>query len=421
MNAFLNGLRAGDQPDLAAFTRELGAALPLLAELPRTPQDPEWHGEGDVGTHTDLVLQETYHLADTHALSGDARLTLVLAAALHDLGKPLVTRRDDSRGTPRIVSPRHADRGRSYLAYRLPELDLPHAVTRDVMALVGHHHDLARTLTDGSLRAYRRLARQVDLQALYLLEVADTRGRVSADRDSKLEDLELFRLGAQEYGVWDATDPYAEWRADIQAQLRGFPDAYVDLTLESGILDHEAGLISTPHEAVARAYAARAGFPDLTVTVGPSGAGKSAWVAAHYPDHAVVSLDALRDELAGRRADQSVNGRVLQAAKEQLRVALRARRPVVWDATNTRRDFRGVPLRLGFEYGALTTLAVFQPPLSTVFERNPARTHAVPAHVVAAQVDLLEFPYRPEAHRTRVIGEYGETLDHSGFSRPPRP
>ncbi|WP_027481042.1 AAA family ATPase [Deinococcus pimensis] len=407
MRPFLTSLRAGAEPDLAAFERELGSALPLLADLGRTPQEPEWHGEGDVHTHTDLVLREAYDLAQHEGLSSDERLVLVLAAALHDVGKALTTRRAvDDAGRERIVSPRHADRGRSYLAWRLPELDLPYDAIHAVMALVGHHHDLGRTLVAGTERAYRRLARQVDLRLLYLLEVADTRGRVAADRTSRLEDLELFRLGAEEFGVWGGGDPYAAWRDVIDARLRSFSPEYRALVLGQGVLAYEDGLIRTPEEAIARGYAARAGFARLVVTCGPSGSGKSAWVAERLPDFDVVSLDLIREELTGKRADQSVNGRALQEAKERLRVSLRAKRPVVWDATNTRRDFRGIPLRLGTDYGALTTLAVFQPPLSTIFERNPARVHTVPARVVSAQVENAEFPYVTEAHRHVVLDEF---------------
>ncbi|GGK35789.1 HDIG domain-containing protein [Deinococcus malanensis] len=407
MRPFLTEWHAGARPDFVTVAEQLRDTLPLLTELKTTPQDAEWHAEGDVGTHTHLVLQEAYDIADREGLMPDERFVLVLAAALHDLGKALTTRRaEDRNGQARIISPRHADRGRSYLAYRLPELALPYPLIQQVMALVGHHHDLSRTLSAGTEPAYRRLARQVGLRTLYLLEVADIRGRVAPDRESKLEDLELFRLGAEEYGLWNGSDPYGPWRELIDAELAAFSAGYRDLVFGQGVMDYEAGLIQTPHEAIARAYPARAGFPQLVVTCGPSGAGKSSWVAEHCPDHAVVSLDLLRDQLSGKRADQSVNGRVLQAAKEQLKTSLRARRPVVWDATNTRRDFRNVPLGLGLDYGALTTLVVFQPPLHSIFERNPTRVHAVPASVVASQVANAEFPYVVEAHRTVTLDEY---------------
>ncbi|MFC4425029.1 AAA family ATPase [Deinococcus navajonensis] len=408
---FIRELRAGGRPAFGDFVEALGAHLPLLADLGRTPQEPEWHGEGDVAAHTALVLAQAYRVAE--ALNPDERLTLVLAAVFHDLGKALTTRRAaDASGTVRVISPRHADRGRSYLAYRLPELGMPLPVIAAVMGLVGHHHDLGRTLTAGTAQAYRRLARLADLRLLYLLEQADIQGRLAADRTSRLEDLELFRLGAEEFGVWERQEnaaPYLAWQQVIDRELTALTPDYRDLVLGQGMLDYEAGLIQTPEEALARSYGARSGFPQLVVTCGPSGAGKSSWVAEQFPDHDLVSLDLLREELAGKRADQSLNGRVLQAAKERLKVSLRAKRRVVWDATNTRRDFRNIPLRLGFDYGALTTLVVFQPPLSSLFERNPARVHAVPAQVIAAQVENAEFPYVTEAHRTVILDEYFRT------------
>ncbi|UQN08710.1 AAA family ATPase [Deinococcus sp. QL22] len=416
MKAFLNSLRESGTPDFRAFQQNLGHVFPLLDSLPATEQDPEWHAEGDVGAHTGLVLNEAYRLADQEGLADDLRQILILAAALHDLGKALTTRRArDDNEHQRVISPRHADRGRSYLAYRLPELGLPAAVLHGVLALVGHHHDLARTLQTGTLAAYRRLARQVNLPLLYLLEVADVRGRVTADQAARLDDLEYFRLQAQEYGVWN-TDSYGEWQAEISSTLAGFPPDFLDLTVQGGILDHEAGLIQVPQEAVSRSYAARAGFPHLVVTCGPSGSGKSSWIAERLPDHQVVSLDAIRDELAGKRADQSLNGQVLQAAKERLRVALRRNGKVVWDATNTRRDFRRVPLGLGLDYGALTTLVVFQPPVSTVFGRNPARQHTVPASVLAQQIENAEFPYLPEAHRTLWLDEFHRETGRAGWT-----
>ncbi|AWN21991.1 phosphohydrolase [Deinococcus irradiatisoli] len=417
MRPLLEALRRGEQPDFAALVAALGDVLPLLDQLGDTEQDPLWHAEGNVAVHTRLVLDEAYRVAEAAQLLPDQRLSLVLAALLHDIGKPLATRRaEDETGQPRVISPRHADRGRSYLAYRLPQLELPTEVQRIVMAQVGHHHDLGRTLDTGTPAAYRRLARQVPLRLLYLLEVADTRGRITADQASRLENLELFRLQAEDYGVWDGEDPYADWAMSIQAALPDAPAALLDLTVQRGILDHEAGLIHNPEEAVARGYRARAGFPELVVTCGPSGSGKSSWVAEHLPDHTVVSLDALRQELAGKRADQSLNGRVLQEAKERLRVVLRRNGRVVWDATNTRRDFRRIPLGLGFDYGALVTLAVFQPPLSAIFGRNPGREHAVPAQVLAQQVEHAEFPYLPEAHRTLVLDEFHRLILLAGFS-----
>lgn len=72
----------------------LAPALPLLSRLGKTPQEPEWHAEGAVAVHTALVQREVHALADTHALSPERRLSLLLGALLHDVGKVLTTREE---------------------------------------------------------------------------------------------------------------------------------------------------------------------------------------------------------------------------------------------------------------------------------------------------------------------------------------
>lgn len=415
VHPLLAGLAQTARPGFDEIRGALSGVLPLLDRLPDTPQDPEWHAEGDVAVHTDLVLRAAYDLADRDGLAGEERLTLGLAAALHDIGKALTTRRaPDDSGRERIISPRHADRGRSYLAYRILELDLPYGVVWNVLALVGHHHDLGRVAQQGTEAAFRRLARQVNLRALHRLESADVAGRVMAGPDRFPEQLELFELYAREYGVWDGEDPYAGWRDAIGEALSDQPEALIQLTTARGIEAYEAGLIHTPEEAVARSYAARGGFPKLTVMCGPSGSGKTVWLA-HQPPQAVVSLDDLRAQLAGKRSAQELNGQVLQAAQEALRVQLRARAPVAWDATGTRAAFRAKPLGLGEDYGALTTLVVFHLPPSVLARQNAARLEAVPAQVLATQLEAAEFPYLTEAHRTLVLGEDGRELLRFGF------
>lgn len=399
--SFLDEIRWGSTPDFHTLKEHFGSVFPLLDELATTPQDPGWHGEGDVEVHTSLVLEHVYRLLENEAahLTPSQRLVLVLGALLHDIGKPSTTRTRLIRGKERIVSPRHADWGRSYLAYRLPELDLSEEEINGVFALVGHHHDPKRlVMDDAATFAYKRLARLADLELLYWLEQADLKGRLSKDTEEQLETLELFKLFAEEAGAWRVADPYVDWRTFIDAELRSFDKRTRTFTLSQGILDAETGLITTPHEAVARGYPLREGFAHLVVLCGPSGAGKSSWIAEQLPDYHVISLDALRTELTGKRSDQSRNGQVVQTAKARLKTHLRNKENVVWDATSLTRSQRGAILALGFDYGASTTLVAFRPRLTDLFVRNRTRDAAVPDQVLGAQIAKADFPYGDEAH-----------------------
>ena len=60
-----------------------------------TPQNPLWHGEGDVWTHTRLVCEALTGLVCFRAMEPAARDALALAALLHDIGKTITTRQED--------------------------------------------------------------------------------------------------------------------------------------------------------------------------------------------------------------------------------------------------------------------------------------------------------------------------------------
>lgn len=403
MHALLQTLYRGANPKLSDFVSNLTTNFNLLAELQNTPQDKEWHAEGNVFIHTERVLNEVYQLLATKAahLDQQKRFILILSAIFHDIAKPFTTHIEEISGKEHIISPRHADKGRSYLAFRLLDVGIPADWARSIMALVGHHHDPKKlVLKDAPLHSYRRLARLVDIEMLYYLELADLLGRECQDKKEQLEHLEFFRLQAEEYGVWQVDNPYKTWQNVIATKLVNDSELTKQYTLAYAVSEAEAGIIFTPEEALARTFEKRQHFSQLYVMCGPSGAGKSTWIKNNLPDYHVVSLDDLREKIAGKRSDQSKNGEVLQAAREKLKEHLRQKQKVVWDATSLRYLHRNKVLQLGFDYGALVTLVVFHKPSKHFFTQDQQRSATVGNKVIAKQLEHTEFPYENEAHQT---------------------
>lgn len=414
--ALLARLEAGEGVPFEAISGELTSFVPLLAQLPETRQDAQWHAEGSVAAHSALVVRWAHELADGAGLRGEQRAALILAAALHDVGKALTTRDvPDEGGVVRVRSPQHARRGRDALSFRLLDSGLPPSLIRTVLALVAAHHSLHRAL-DGNLdRGVPALARRAPLPLLTLLARADAHGRVVRGADARVgeDTADLLELAAHELDVWDAPEPLADFRAQVRSLLPGADDDLLALALGRGVADWEAGVIHTPHEAAQRVQAAaRQGFPRLTVLCGPSGSGKST-LAAQLSGARVISLDALRAQLGRGAQDQRVNGQVLQAAREALREGLRRREHVVWDATSLRRDQRAQVLGLGHDYGALTRLWVAWTSPGVAAQRNAARARVVPGAVLANQLRMLEFPDLGEAHEVTLHAPGGDvwTLD----------
>lgn len=401
MLSMVDQLLAGARPDLNGFVEAFGEAVPSLHQLRDTPQDPEWHGEGDVHVHTQMVLDALYAELEGAGLSRDVERELILGAVFHDLAKPWTTRRMEIRGVERVAAPRHEAQGRSVLASALVDAGLPWDSLWQVMGLVGYHQEPKFLVVKGKEpAAYIAHSRKVDPVRIACLERADMRGRVCPDQAHQLGYLELFLMGMDDYAPagW-----LGRWEADITELTVGRSAACRDRVFGEAIRALERGRLRDPSEAGFLVHREPADPPELVVLCGPSGSGKSTFVERHLADHEVVSLDALRDELAGDRSDQALNGAVRQEAKFRLKAALRPGRKVVWDATSLRADFRSAVCQLGFDYGALVSLVVFQADRATYLQRNRRREHAVPDRVVEAQLDQWEWPEIGEAHRLIVV------------------
>lgn len=412
----LQAIRQGAEPAFAHCVDSLQEIFPLLNRYKATPQDAEWHAEGDVYIHTEMVLQALYEEMKGLELTGNERLTLVLGAILHDVAKPLTTREKEMDGLLRVVSPRHEQRGRSLIHQPLLDLGLEYSLIREVMGLVGYHQMPKLLIVKNRPEsAFFHLARLAPLHLLYILERADIRGRICPDPDDQLLWLDLFRDEAQRLGLW-RTEAYSAWKGVFTAAMdRRMPPRFLDFSLGAAIQSYESGVISMPEEGVSRSYGLRQGFGELIILCGVSGSGKSSWARRVYPDAQMISLDELRHSLAGKTADQSMNGEVLQRARRLLKEGLAAHRQVVWDATNLRVDFRAQLIGIARDYAALTTLVCFAIPSEILIARNRMREDAVAYSVQLDQMDRCEWPEEDEAHRYVVVGPEAQVLHAAGF------
>ena len=160
--------------DLAVVSR----LWPALEALASCPQDAEWHPEGDVWTHTAMVVDEA--ATRKHSFTYPEQVSLMLGALLHDIGKPLVTVEIDGR----IKSPGHESEGLPLATAILDALQVHtldgYPVRQQVLALVAWHMlpaSWAKSSTPVSDGAFRRLARKVDMVLLARFSEADCNGR----------------------------------------------------------------------------------------------------------------------------------------------------------------------------------------------------------------------------------------------------
>lgn len=375
----------GGAIDWAAAEALLGL-VSSAAALAETPQDPAFHAEGDVWTHTRLALEALVKTRAFAAAPAAEREVLFAAVLLHDVGKPAVTAVE---ADGRITSRGHAARGAALLRPALWRAGVPFGAREHVCALVRHHqvpfHGLSRTRAAAERRG---LALSLVLRHDHLAAVAaaDARGRRCAEpseRERLAQEVELWREHCAELGVLDRPYPFPSDHTRL---------VYLEAPEESG----RSPSVEAHDDCRA----------EVVVLSGLPGAGKDAWLRRHRPGLPVVSLDALRAELGVD--PEEAQGPVVAAARERARAHLRAGEPFAWNATNVSAEVRGQVIRLLRDYRARVHVVYVEAPAAEQAARNRGRAAAVPAAAVERMLMRWTVPTPLEAHQvTYAIEDEG--------------
>lgn len=361
------------QPGGAVDWPQIADAFEWFGALSDCPQDSVFHAEGDVGTHTRMVVEALLADPEWQALDAAGRQCLFWAALLHDVAKPATTRIEPDGS---IIAPGHSRRGQIMARRILAELGAPFAQREMICHLITHHQIPFYLLErERPERRAHLISYQTRCDLLAILASADARGRICPDGARLLDNIALFRELCREEGCLSGPKAFASAhsrflyfrREDRSADYEAFDDWHGQVTLLSGL----------------------------------PGMGKDTWLRMHAENAAVISLDDLRTELDVAPAD--AQGPVIAAAREQARIHLRAQRPFIWNATNISRQLRGQLIDLFADYKAKVRIVYLEAPLDEAARRNRARASPVPDAAIARMLDRWQPPDLTECHALDVV------------------
>lgn len=221
------------------FLEECGwlECFPELAALKRTPQNPAHHPEGSVWEHTLLVVDRAKELKEL--LPEEWRYPFMLAALLHDVGKPVVT----DPATLRAHG--HDTAGVPIAEGFLRRLRLSNEVVKRVCVLVETHMIPGHLVRSGaSESAWRRLGRKVDLHVLGLLAQADSQGRGGDYRSRPAPEAEICRFYADKFAQ-EPVEPLVKGRDLISAGFK--PGPHFKVALEAAFEEQLKGCFDKGH------------------------------------------------------------------------------------------------------------------------------------------------------------------------------
>ncbi|MFL9998887.1 AAA family ATPase [Paraburkholderia sediminicola] len=357
-------------------------AFPQLARLAQTPQDALYHAEGDVWTHTLMVLAALVAQPDYACGTEEERFILFIAALLHDISKPDTTVIDPVTG--KIGQPGHSRRGAVDARILLWRAEVPFGIRETICRIISVHQLPFFALTsnkEGRSPEYvvRKLSHELPLWMLCCVARADMEGRTYAGKDDCLVDIELFRQFCAEEGCLYSP--------------RKFEDDYTRVAYFRGADVHpDYSLFAEPGSQV-------------TVMTGLPASGKDTWVARHCKGLPVVSYDDAREELGLRHGKNE--GQVGHFARDKAKALLREKAPFVWNATHLSRQMRENTVDLLFAYNARVRIIYLETTERTLYARNSHRNTSLRNSDIERMLFRWEVPLPTEAHEVEYVPDAG--------------
>ncbi len=348
------------EPDIDKF---LGV-IPGLDLLSSTPQDPQHHGEGDVWTHTKMVVSEL--LKSWNGRSLEDQFILYYSALLHDLAKPSTT----VVGLDKITSAGHSVRGAVDARIFLWRAGAPFAVREAVCRAIARHQEPFWVLTKPEPeRLYRVWSVDQRLDLLTQVARADMLGRKCPDQQKLVEDLDLLTLMATEDNCLDTPYPFAS--PEVRMRYMEGSSVSPDHSLHS----------ENPLRVI--------------LTCGLPASGKSTWIKKQGLP--VVGHDETRASMRLKYGDNE--GAVTQAVREQVRQHLRNRIPFIWNGTRLKKALRRKDVDFLRGYPEIEVeIQYFEAPERVLLDRNRTRDGTLTNNKIKDMLWTWEVPTPSEAH-----------------------
>ena len=350
-------------------------------KMRQTPQPAQWHGEGDVYTHTVMVCEALKSLPEYQELSSDQQHILYIAALLHDIGKIPTTRGGDDDWQAPHHAPTGSRMAREWLwkgcglcgQQELTQL-------REAICLLIRYHSFpphAIDLGDARLRLHRIASNSLlvppfSVKMLCILCKADMLGRHCADQKEMLDQIDLCEELAMEEGCHETCYPFPSLHTQ-RAYLSGR-----DVWKDQELFDDTWG--------------------EVILMSALPGTGKDTWIQRNVPDLPVISLDSIRKTC--KIPPTAEQGLVANLAREQAKEYLRQQQPFVWNATNITSQMRESLVSLFETYHAHVRIVYLETDWPTLLQRNRSREDIVPLSAMENMLGKMTLPETYEARKT---------------------
>lgn len=363
--------------------------FPVLEALKTTPQDPYYHAEGDVWTHTMMVCDTLVQLPEYIAANERDKFIMFYSALLHDVSKPICTKFEDNG---KITSKGHSKIGCVDTRILLWKMEIPFDIRESICNIIATHQVPFFAFADKPKMGQEnkpirtpeyiahQLSWQLPLHLLIAVAKSDMIGRHYVGKQACLDDIELFKIIAEEQGCLYGP--------------KYFPDAATRLEYF-----RTTGIISPDYPFYKEAGS------NVIVLSGLPAVGKNTWVEEHAKGLEVLSFDDAKEALGLVHGDNV--GKAVHMVIDRAKELLRKKESFVWNATHLSLQMRTKTLDLLYKYNAQVQLVYLEAPEHEIKKRNNLRDSTLPNSKIDEMLIKWEVPTPLEADDVIYVPNHG--------------
>lgn len=347
----------------------------MFMAMADTPQDSEYHGEGNVWNHTRMVCEALVSSTAYDVAGLDRKFVLFYAALFHDLAKTHCTAESPDG---RITSYGHPRKGAVDARILLWRSGVPFGLREDICRLIAAHQKpfwaFKETEYGPDYPVYlaRKLSCELSIDELCSLAEADIRGRLCSNNQEILDDIYLFRELAKEEQCYLKPKDFADAHTRVMYfRLKGKIPADVPFHQRPGA--------------------------EVTLLSGLPASGKDTWARINAQGRPVLSYDGAMQELGVKHGAKDT-GRAVQLVQRRCKELLREKRPFIFNATHLSFQMREKAIDLLYAYGAYVDIVYLEAPEPVLYERNSKRDTTLKNSDIERMLMKWEVPLPTEAH-----------------------
>ena len=346
----------------------------LVVAMKNTPQEKDYHAEGDVWTHTKMVVEALLDNSEYRNLPYKEQEIMFWTVLFHDIGKPGVTRRNEENN--RITSRGHSKRGAQDSRLLMWYAGFPPEIRESVARIIMVHQYPFTWINEANTFQLRELSQSMKMNHLKLMAQADALGRETEPYSEKraiLDRVELFAFACEEE------------KCLIQPWKHNFSSLYAErLYWEGRGESHEERPVYWNKKS------------DVIMLSGLPASGKDTWVSKFGEGKPVLSFDNARALFGFKQSDN--HGEAVQYVMKEARRMLANEESFIWNATHLSPLTRDKNINLLRSYGATVRIIHLESDPKTLLERNEKRGSTLQGGKILSMAYKWEPPLPTDCH-----------------------